>query len=111
MRIGRQQNEHKRHGFAQGLLSFLASRELFLRALDRFSPSISSFSLMKTLFLTGFLLLAVLNSFGQQAVGVAAGKGPEPKTPKIGGGAYSIIQQDANSRVWMRTNYEKLPSG
>jgi hypothetical protein len=65
---------------------------------------------MKTSCLMGLSLLFVLSSVAQQ-VGSSAGKGQKPKDFPQGGTAYSIVQQDADSRLWARTNYEKLPSG
>jgi len=44
-------------------------------------------------------------------VGPSAARGQKPKDFPQNGTAYSIVQQDANSRVWAQTNYERLSSG
>jgi hypothetical protein len=66
---------------------------------------------MKTSYLAALLLFGVLNSFGQQGVGPSNTKSPKPKPFQVQSSPYSVVQRDANSRVWQSTNYDKLPSG
>jgi len=65
---------------------------------------------MKTLYVAVFSLLIAFNLSGQQNVGISPGKsrGAKPPLPKAN---YSVVDRDANSRVWERTTYEKGPSG
>jgi hypothetical protein len=65
---------------------------------------------MKTAYLAALLFLTGSNLFGQQNAEPAQAQNQKPK-PTIRDTPPSVVERDANSRVWQGTTYEKLPSG
>jgi len=65
---------------------------------------------MKTSIVAVALFSVVLNVHAQNA-GLAPMAGQANRPAPVQDASYTIVQSDANSRVWERTNYEKSPSG